>query len=80
MHDSDPQASKIAIVCLHAIGHGGGGIAAFEANFSKTFRIITVDWPGRGVSAADGQPVRARRIGPFLASLRDGEEVHAPHV
>jgi 4,5:9,10-diseco-3-hydroxy-5,9,17-trioxoandrosta-1(10),2-diene-4-oate hydrolase len=78
VHDSDPRASKIAIVCLHAIGHGGGDFAAFGATFSKTFRIITVDWPGHGASATDGQPVSARRYATLLGDLLDTLELTRP--
>ncbi len=71
VHDSDPSASKPAVVCLHAIGHGGGDFAAFEAAFASRYRIITVDWPGQGASGPDVQPASARRYEALLAGLMD---------
>ncbi len=29
VHDSDPMTSKIAVICLRVIGHGGGGLCCF---------------------------------------------------
>ncbi len=78
VYDSDPMASKIPIVCLHAIGHSGGDYAAFEAHFSKTFRIITVDWPGHGLSSIDQLPVSARRYAALLGDLLDTLELTRP--
>jgi 4,5:9,10-diseco-3-hydroxy-5,9,17-trioxoandrosta-1(10),2-diene-4-oate hydrolase len=71
VHDSDPASSKPAIVCLHAIGHGGGDFAAFEATFSARYRVITVDWPGQGASGVDPQPASAKRYEALLAGLLD---------
>src|SRR5262245_38781384 len=48
VHDSDPSGSKPAIVCLHAIGHGGSDFIAFERAFADRYRVITLDWPGQG--------------------------------
>jgi pimeloyl-ACP methyl ester carboxylesterase len=71
IHDSDPTASKPAIVCLHAIGHGGGDFAAFEQAFHDRFRVITVDWPGHGASSQDSHPASARRYAELLTGLLD---------
>ncbi len=71
VHDSDVTSSKPVIVCLHAIGHGGGDFAAFEAAFQDRFRIITVDWPGHGASGQDAQPASARRYASLLPGLLD---------
>lgn len=71
IHDSDPAGSRPAIICLHAIGHGGGDFAAFERAFEWRFRIITVDWPGQGASGYDSQPASARRYAGLLLGLLD---------
>jgi 4,5:9,10-diseco-3-hydroxy-5,9,17-trioxoandrosta-1(10),2-diene-4-oate hydrolase len=71
VHDSDVTSSKPVIVCLHAIGHGGGDFAAFEAAFVDRFRIITVDWPGQGASGQDTQPASAGRYASLLLGLLD---------
>src|SRR5258705_1899899 len=50
-----------AVVCLHAIGHGGRDFEAFAAAVEKRFEVIRVDWPGQGRSGPDtGQPAAAR--------------------
>lgn len=71
VHDSAPEdATKPVLVCLHAIGHGGGDFAAL----SKTrpdLRVIAVDWPGHGRSGNDSQPASAIRYEQLLASLVD---------
>ena len=71
VHDSDPTGAKPAIVCLHAIGHGGGDYAEFERTFRDGFRVITLDWPGHGASQQDPQPASARRYATLLLGLLD---------
>ncbi len=66
-HDSAPGTTKPTIVCLHAIGHGGGDFAAFDAALPG-HRVIALDWPGHGASGIDAQPPSARRY----AELLDG--------
>lgn len=78
LHDSDPTASKPAIVCVHAIGHGGGDFAAFEQAFSERFRVITVDWPGHGASGQDAQPASAHRYAVLLLGLLDALGLERP--
>jgi 4,5:9,10-diseco-3-hydroxy-5,9,17-trioxoandrosta-1(10),2-diene-4-oate hydrolase len=43
-----------AIVCLHAIGHGGGDYAALASTLAPRHRVIAIDWPGHGLSDDDG--------------------------
>jgi 4,5:9,10-diseco-3-hydroxy-5,9,17-trioxoandrosta-1(10),2-diene-4-oate hydrolase len=78
LHDTDATGSKPVIVCLHAIGHGGGDFAAFEAAFRDRFRIITVDWPGHGASGQDTEPASARRYASLLRGLLDDLGLEAP--
>lgn len=66
-HDSAPDSAKPAVVCLHAIGHGGGDFAAFDAALPG-HRIIALDWPGHGASGVDPQSPTAARY----ARLLDG--------
>jgi pimeloyl-ACP methyl ester carboxylesterase len=37
-----------AVLCLHAIGHGGADYAAFAAAVKDRFEVIRIDWPGSG--------------------------------
>lgn len=78
VHDSDPTGAKPAIVCLHAIGHGGGDYAEFERTFRDRFRVITVDWPGHGASQQDLQPASARRYAELLLGLLDALGIEHP--
>lgn len=78
VHDSDPTGAKPAIVCLHAIGHGGGDYAEFEREFRDRFRVITVDWPGHGASQHDLQPASARRYASLLLELLDAMGLDQP--
>lgn len=78
IHDSDPTASKPEIVCLHAIGHGGGDFALFEQAWRDRFRVISVDWPGHGASELDLQPASASRYASLLLGLLDTLGVQRP--
>jgi 4,5:9,10-diseco-3-hydroxy-5,9,17-trioxoandrosta-1(10),2-diene-4-oate hydrolase len=78
VHDSDPTGVKPAIVCLHAMGHGGGDYAEFERMFRDRFRVITVDWPGHGASQPDHQPASARRYASLLSGLVDALGLDRP--
>ena len=78
IHDSDPSGQKPAIVCLHAIGHGGADFAAFETAFGDTFRIVTVDWPGHGASGIDVKPASAQRYAELLPSVLDQLGIENP--
>jgi 4,5:9,10-diseco-3-hydroxy-5,9,17-trioxoandrosta-1(10),2-diene-4-oate hydrolase len=69
VHDSDPGGAKPAIVCLHAIGHGGGDFAGVEQALSGRYRIVTLDWPGQGFSGDDAQPAGAARYTALLEAL-----------
>jgi 4,5:9,10-diseco-3-hydroxy-5,9,17-trioxoandrosta-1(10),2-diene-4-oate hydrolase len=41
------------VVCVHAIGHGGGDYAAFASGLKSRFQVIRIDWPGHGRSGPD---------------------------
>lgn len=69
LHDSAPNADKPALLCLHAIGHGGGDFASVVEAFSNDFRVITLDWPGQGASGDDAQPASAVRYTTLLEGI-----------
>lgn len=68
----DDEGSGPALVCLHAIGHGAGDFAALRARLRDRFRVVALDWPGHGQSAADPQPPSAARYAALLAGTLDG--------
>lgn len=78
VHDTDPGGQKPSVVCFHAIGHGGGDFAAFEAAFRDRYRVITVDWPGQGASGPDSQPASAKRYEVLLAGLLGALKLDKP--
>ena len=67
-----------AVVCLHAIGHGGGDFAALSALLRDRFEVIRVDWPGQGRSGAEAQPASAARYAELLEALLDRLGIAAP--
>jgi pimeloyl-ACP methyl ester carboxylesterase len=66
IHDSGGPGR--ALVCLHAVGHGGADFTRIAARFRARQRVITLDFPGHGASDPDRQPASARRY----AELLDG--------
>lgn len=69
---SDPAP---ALVCLHAIGHGGGDFSRVRARWRGRRRVIVVDWPGQGHSGPDHVPTTVARYERLLAGLLDELEV-----
>lgn len=72
------SASAPAIVCAHAIGHGGGDFAAFEAAMRARWRVVTFDWPGHGASGGDARAASARRYAELLEGLLDALDLDRP--
>jgi pimeloyl-ACP methyl ester carboxylesterase len=69
LHDSAPDSARPVLLCLHAIGHGGGDFAPVVKAFSNDFRVITLDWPGQGASGDDVQPASAVRYTTLLEGV-----------
>ncbi len=69
-----------SLVCLHAIGHGGGDFAALEATVSDRFEVIRVDWPGQGRSGEDRKPASAERYAQLLEGVLAELGVRSPIV
>lgn len=43
-----------AVLCLHAIGHGARDFEDLAARVGDHVEIVALDWPGQGLSRADG--------------------------
>lgn len=56
-----------AVVCLHAIAHGGRDFEAFAKLVGDRFEVIRIDWPGQGRSGPDRQPASAARYADLLS-------------
>lgn len=67
-----------AIVCLHAVGHGGGDYDAFAAALKDRFEIIRIDWPDHGRSGSDKVLPSAIRYAELLTLLLDQMQVTSP--
>jgi 4,5:9,10-diseco-3-hydroxy-5,9,17-trioxoandrosta-1(10),2-diene-4-oate hydrolase len=60
-----------ALVCLHAIGHGGSDFDRLRARWRDRRRVLTLDWPGQGRSGSDRKPSSAARYERLLAGFLD---------
>lgn len=58
-----------AVLCLHAIGHGGRDFDAFARAVRDQFEVIRLDWPGQGRSGADARAPSAARYAELLAGV-----------
>lgn len=67
-----------AIVCLHAIGHGGRDFERFTDAVKDRFEVIRFDWPGQGRSGPDAKPASAARYAELLAGVLDQLHIKQP--
>lgn len=74
------EGSGPAVVCLHAIGHGGGDYAAFTAAVCDRYRVIRIDWPGHGRSAPDAGPVTTARYAQLLRGVIVHLDIQRPII
>ena len=58
-----------AVICLHAIGHGGGDYEAFAAAMRDRFEIVRVDWPAQGRSGPDSKAATPARYAELLRGV-----------
>jgi len=68
VHDSDPTGAKPVLLCLHAIGHGGGDFAALSKALPE-WRVVAVDFPGHGRSGPDVRAASALRYEQVVDAL-----------
>jgi hypothetical protein len=47
VHDSAPESALPVLLCLHAIGHGGGDFAGVEAALHDSYRVPMPHLPVR---------------------------------
>lgn len=67
-----------AVVCLHAVGHGGRDYAAFAERMKGHCELIRIDWPGQGRSGPDTQPASAARYAQLLALVLEALQIREP--
>jgi pimeloyl-ACP methyl ester carboxylesterase len=59
------------VLCLHAIGHGTRDFEPLTNLVGDAFEIIALDWPGQGLSPADGKTPTAARYETLLKAAMD---------
>lgn len=74
------EGSGPAVVCLHAIGHGGRDYEAFTQAVKDRFEIIRIDWPDQGRSGHDAQPANAARYAELLSGVLDQLQIRHPVI
>jgi len=67
-----------ALVCLHAIGHGGGDFSGVEEALHDRFEVIRIDWPGQGRSGPDTQAPSPQRYAQLLDGVLQFMKVQRP--
>jgi 4,5:9,10-diseco-3-hydroxy-5,9,17-trioxoandrosta-1(10),2-diene-4-oate hydrolase len=67
----DTGSSNVPVVCLHAVGHGGGDFGFLRERIRRGHRVIRLDWPGQGRSGPDREPASARRYATLLGLFLD---------
>jgi pimeloyl-ACP methyl ester carboxylesterase len=63
------------IICLHAIGHGGGDFDAVADALAQRHRVTIIDWPGHGFSGDDTKPPGVVRFGEVLAGFIEAQQL-----
>lgn len=59
------------VLCLHAIGHGARDFEELASLVGDTFEVIALDWPGQGLSPADGNIPTAAHYEHVLKAAMD---------
>lgn len=67
-----------AMVCLHAVGHGGGDFAGLQKSLRNRFKVIRVDWPGQGRSGPDTHSPDPRRYARLLRGVLEKLRIEQP--
>lgn len=74
----DRKGQGQSLVCLHAVGHGGGDFAELRMSLGDRFDVIRVDWPGQGRSGPDTHPPDPHRYAELLHGLLEKLQVERP--
>lgn len=74
------EGAGVPVVCLHAVGHGGGDYAEFAARVRDRFEVIRIDWPGQGRSGPDPRPPAPARYARLLGEALNSLGVERPII
>ncbi len=68
------------VICLHAIGHGGGDYEAFAAAMRDRFEIVRIDWPAQGRSGPDSKAATPARYAELLRGAVEQFHLDTPII
>lgn len=74
----DDEGAGPPVVCLHAIGHGARDFARLRERLRGRHRVVALDWPGQGGSAADSHPAGGARYADLLEGFLTAARVERP--
>jgi pimeloyl-ACP methyl ester carboxylesterase len=63
------EGQGMTLVCLHAIGHDSRDFLAVREALKNSHRVITLDWPGHGLTDDDTEDASATRYAQLLAAF-----------
>ena len=69
------EGQGVTLICLHAIGHGSRDFLAVREALKNSYRVITLDWPGHGLSQDDTEDASATRYAQLLTAFLDRLEL-----
>jgi len=68
------------VICLHAIGHGGGDYEAFVVAMRDRFEIVRIDWPAQGRSGPDSEAATPARYAELLHGVVEQLRLDTPII
>jgi pimeloyl-ACP methyl ester carboxylesterase len=74
------EGKGLPVVCLHAIGHGGGDFEAFTAAMRDRFEIVRIDWPAQGRSGPDNKAATPARYAELLRGVVEQLRLDTPII
>lgn len=63
------------IICLHAIGHGGGDFDGVVEALALRYCVTVIDWPDHGWSSDDVKPPDVVRYGELLGAFLEKQQL-----
>jgi len=69
------RGSGKPIICLHALGHGARDFEELAKRLGDNFEIVSLDWPGQGLSPPDGIVPTAERYERILEMAMDALKI-----
>src|SRR5262249_5222514 len=74
------EGKGLPVICLHAIGHGGGGYEAVAAAQRDPLEVVPGDLPAQGRSGPDSKAATPGRYAELLHGVVDQLGLKAPII